>query len=238
MATGNELIVSKAPNTGSPCVNLCSSRAMLRPGQYVVQDIDKMEAITQPLYSYQLYPAAGAVQLSFFNVAATGALTLQDTNMQLPGQLPAPQRFLIEGIGIDWLSGLTAAAPVIFGAQAATGQANDMFAVLRQGVLSLDIGSKNYLRMSPLLSLPPRSALTADFGAADAGANAVVNQQLRMNLAHVNGPVFRVNPMLIDPGMNFQVNINFPGGAIAVPSTDALARIGVILYGTLYRPAQ
>jgi len=235
MADKSVAIVGQAG--GSPCVSLCSPKAMLRPGQYVVQDIDKMEALTQPLYSYQLYPAAGATTLSFFTTAAQGTTTVEDTNMQLAGQLPAPQRFLIEGIGIDWLPGSTAAAPVILGADGVTGQANDMWAVFRRGVFSLDIGSKNYLRMDPLFALPPRSHMGNNF-ATSSSTTAAAALNVRMNTAFSEGPVLRVNPMLIDPGMNFQATINFPGGAIPLPSTDALCRIGVILYGTLYRPAQ
>lgn len=235
MATGNEIVAR--PSAGSPCVSLCNSRAMLQPGKYVVQDINQMEALTQPLYSYQLYPAAGATTLSFFGTAASGSTTLEDTNLQLPNQLPSPQRFLIEGIGIDYLPGSTAAAPVILGADGVTGQANDMWAIFRRGVFSLIIGSKNYLTIDPLFALPPRSHMGNNFATSSA-TTAAAGLNVRMNTAFSEGPVMRINPILIDPGMNFQANINFPGGAVAVPSTDALARIGVILYGTLYRPAQ
>lgn len=219
----------------SACVDC---RPITRPGQYVVQDLDKMEAISQPLYAYQTYPTAGANTLAFFQNPASGTTTREDTNMELAGQLPVPQAFLIEGIGIDFLSGTTSAPPVIFGTQAATGQANDMFGVLRRGNLNLIIGSKNYLQISPLMALPPRSHFGANFGASDGGANAATNQQLRMNVGFAQGPVYRNNPLLIQSGQNFRVEINFPGGAVALPSGDALARIGVILYGTLYRPPQ
>jgi hypothetical protein len=232
--TPNQVVTSGA---SSPCAVQCSTRPTLEPGRYAVQDLSQMEMLTQPLYSYQLYPAAGAQVLTFFQNANTGAVTLEDTNMQLPGQLPAPQAFLIQAIGVDFLSGLTAAAPVIFGAQAATGQANDMFSVLRRGVFTLTVGSKDYGTVAPLMALPPRSHMGASFGASDA-TTAGANMQLRMNVGYAQGPVWQINPILLQPSMAFRATISFPGGAVALPSTDALARIGVIFYGTLYRPPQ
>lgn len=207
-------------------------------GRFKVNVPGVMEVISQPLYDYQLYPAAGATQLTFFQTpVGQGTKTRQDTNMELAGQLPAPQLFLIEGIAVDYLPGLTAAAPVIFGAQAATGQANDVFAILRAGQARLVIGSKEYFTMSPLLQLPPRAHLGSSFGAADGGANAVTVQQLRMNVAFAEGPVYMPIPMLLEASQNFRVELNW-AAAIATATGDALARIGVQLYGTLYRPAQ
>src|ERR1700733_14719466 len=88
---------------------------MLDPDSYAVNVFGVMEAITQPLYSYVSYPAAGSVQpLQFFNFVPGGAVTQEDTNMQLAAQLPAPQSFLIQGIGIDYLPGTASAR---FGAQ-------------------------------------------------------------------------------------------------------------------------
>lgn len=207
-------------------------------GRFKVNVPGVMEVISQPLYDYQLYPAAGATQLTFFQTpVGQGTKTRQDTNMELAGQLPAPQMFLLEGIGVDYLPGGTAAPPVIFGAQAATGQANDVFAILRAGQARLVIGSKEYFSLSPLLAMPPRSHLGAAFGAADGGANASAVQQLRMNVAYADGDVYQPIPMLLEASQNFRVELNW-AVAIATVSTDALARIGVVLYGTLYRPAQ
>lgn len=222
---------------GSPCVDMCDPRAAIQPGRYAVQNIEQMEMLTQPLYSYQSYPAAGAQTLSFFTFAATGAVTAEDTNMLIPSQMPSPQAFLVQSLGVDYLPGLTAAAPVTFGAQAATGQANDVMAIFRRGILNFTVGAKSYLQMAPLMSMPCRSYISGDFGASDQTTPGAT-MQLRMNLARPTGPVMKINPILLETGQNFNITINFPGGAVPTPSTDALARIGVILYGTLYRPPQ
>lgn len=206
----------------------------LRPGQFAVNDVDKMEAISQPLYSYQSYPAAGASTLVFFQTPASGTVTREDTNMELAGQLPAPQKFLIQGIGVDYLPGL---APQTLGAASANSHANDVYALLRRGYLSLVIGSKNYLNVSPLALLPPRSKVVAA-GAASNATTAAPALSLQMSRAWADGDVFKINPLLLEASQNFRVEISFPGGAVAIPSADAAARIGVIFYGTLYRSPQ
>lgn len=208
---------------------------MLRPETYGVNVPNVMEAITQPLYSYVSYPAAGTAQpLNFFQSAPGGTVTLEDTNMQLPGQLPAPQSFLIQAIGIDYLPGTAASR---FGAQSANGQLNDLYAILRRGYLELEIGSKVYLRLGPLMQLPPRAHVNGVAAVADA-TTAGANLQTMVQVGFSDGPVFSPRPLLIPPSQNFKVSLSWPAGAVAIPSADANARIGIQLGGTLYRPAQ
>src|SRR5262245_43971825 len=118
MAQAPTLQTSQGPVPApANCVPVCApAKDMLTPGRFAVNDLDKMEAITQPLYSYQSYPAAGAATLVFFQNPASGTVTREDTNMELAGQLPAPQKFLIQGVGVDYLPGTTASR---FGAQSA-----------------------------------------------------------------------------------------------------------------------
>ncbi len=208
---------------------------MLNPQSYGVNVPNVMEAITQPLYSYQSYPAAGPTQpLQFFQSQAVGAITAEDTNMQLAGQLPNPQSFLIQGIGVDYLPGTAAAR---FGAQSALGQLPDVFAILRRGVLVLTIGSKDYLQEGPLMQLPPRAHINGVAAVADNTTPAAAYQTF-VSVGYSDGPVFTPRPLLIPPGQNFRVTLAWPAGQLAIPSADAAARIGIQLYGTLYRPAQ
>lgn len=208
---------------------------MLNPQNYAVNVNGVMEAITQPLYSYQQYPAVGSAQpLQFFQSQPIGTITAEDTNMQLPGQLPAPQSFLIQGIGVDYLPGT---ATTRFGAQSALGQLSDVYAILRRGVLILTIGSKSYLQEGPLLQLPPRAHINGVAAASDQTTPAAAMQTFA-SVGFSDGPTFNPRPLLIPPSQNFSVTLSWPGGAIAIPSADAAARIGVQLYGTLYRPAQ
>lgn len=208
------------------------------PGAYKVNVPKTMEYIRQPLYSYQLYPAAGAVTLSFFQTPAGGSTTREFTNMELAAQLPSPQMFLIDGIGVDYLPGTTTGLPVTGPrADAATGALNDFYTIMRAGVLTMSIGAKQYFQMAPMLALPPRAHMD---GVAAVATNLTsgASTQTIMQIGFSTGPVFKPVPLLLESSQNFSVTINYPGGAIATPSTDALAKIGVILYGTLYRPAQ
>lgn len=246
MADGNtsapSMIVQDGPAKGQSVVipaNVAPVAAptqdMLDPDSYAVNVYGVMEAITQPLYSYVAYPAAGSVQpLQFFNFVPGGAVTQEDTNMQLPSQLPAPQSFLVQGIGVDYLPGTASAR---FGAQSALGQLPDLYAILRRGVLTLTIGSKNYLVEGPLMHLPPRAHVNGVAAVADA-TTAGAALQTFVSVGFSDGPVFNPRPLLIPPSQNFGVSLAWPAGAVAIPSADAAARIGVQLYGTLYRPAQ
>jgi hypothetical protein len=243
----NDAPHAAAPTGGGPMsvnANVSGSVTAYRgdplsdPGKYKVNVPKTLEYINQPLYSYQLYPAAGAVTLSFFQSPAGGTVTREFTNMELAAQLPSPQMFLIQGIGIDYLPGTTTGLPVLGPrADANTGALNDFYTIMRAGVLTLSIGSKQYFQMAPMLALPPRAHMD---GVAAAATNLTIGAatQTIMQIGFSTGPVFKPVPLLLESSQNFNVSINFPGGAIATPSTDALAKIGVILYGTLYRPAQ
>lgn len=227
---GGQMVVAPAN-----CVPVCApAKDMLRPGQFAVNELDKMEAITQPLYSYQAYPAAGAATLVFFQNPASGTVTREDTNMELAGQLPAPQKFLVQGIGIDFISGLPAST---LGAASANSPANDMNAVLQRGYLSFIIGSKQYLNMTSMKSLPSRSYVRADAALSNATTPAAALASM-LAFGFVDGDVFKPTPLLLEASQNFRVEISYPGGVVPVPSTNATSRIGVWLYGTLYRSPQ
>lgn len=217
------------------CVSVCPpQKDMLTPGRFSVNTLEQMEAITQPLYNYQAYPAAGVQNLVFFQNPVSGAVSPEDTNMQLAAQLPAPQKFLIQGIAVDYLSGTSASR---FGAQSANGQLNDAFAILRRGLFTLTIGSKSYLQVSTLMALPPRAHIDGVAAVADA-TTAGANLQSMVQVGYSEGDVFKPTPLLLEAGQNFNVTLSWPGGVVAIPSADAAARIGVWLYGTLYRPPQ
>lgn len=208
---------------------------MLDPTSFNVNVTGMAEAITQPLYSYQAYPAAGSANpFVFFQSQQIGTVTAEDTNMQLAGQLSAGQSYLIQGIGIDYLPGTAA---IRFGAQSALGQIADLYAILRRGVLTITIGGKDYLQMAPLMSLPVRAHINGVLAVADQTTPAAAMQTLG-SVGYSDGPVFNPRPLLIPPSQAFKATISFPAGAVAIPSADAAARIGVQFYGTLYRPVQ
>lgn len=203
--------------------------------QFAVNVAGLTEAITQPFYSYVNYPAAGtAGTLAFFANVPGGVVTAEDTNMQQPNTFPAPTSFLLQGIGVDYLPGTAASR---FGAQSANGQLNDFYAVMRRGVLTLTIANKPYLQFSTMLGLPPRSHINGVAAVADETTPGATMQSM-VQVGYSDGPVFSPRPLLIPSMQNFNVSISYPLGAVAIPSADAAARIGVWIYGTQYRPVQ
>jgi hypothetical protein len=86
-----------------------SQNRVTNPGQ--------SEVIRQRLYDYQLYPAAGAQQLSFFQASIGQGITTAigatvgspksqwDTNMELGGQLSSGKSYLVESIEVLFLPG-------------------------------------------------------------------------------------------------------------------------------------
>lgn len=234
MPDGSTQTVPAPANIVLTCAPPDRNAKMIRPGQYAVTDLNKMECSTQPLYSFQAYPAAGATSLIFFqNPQGAGGTTIVDTNMQAPGQLPAPQQFLIYGIGVRYISGLAAN---VIGASSANSVLNDTNAILKTGALTLTISSKDYLYASPLCELPARSYV-AGMAALSDSSTAGAGQASKISLGWVMGDVLKPNPLLLEPSMNFKVTMTWPV-AVPIPSADAAARIGVYLYGSLYRPPQ
>lgn len=233
--TGETASVAAPANIILQCPPLSDRNArMVRPGQYQVTDMDKMEASTQVLYSFVTYPAGGSSALTFFqNPYGAQGITLADTNMQSAGMLPSPQKFLVQGLGVRFISGLAAST---LGAASADNALNDTNAILRTGIVTLDISSKNYFTTTPLAELPCR-AYTAGMAGLSNATTPAAGLASAVQLAWVNGDVFRPNPLLLESTMNFRVTVTWPT-LIPVPSTNATSRLGIYLYGTLYRPPQ
>jgi len=200
------------------------------------------EAIKQSLYDFQTYAAAGQTVLTFFAVPTGQAgKTLSDTNMTLAGQLPANQNFLIQSLEVCFLPTVPAVAaqnPAAFGAQAIAQIINDIYIVGRTGNLKLEIGSKPYLQEAPLGRFPPKTHYHVEAALADV-TTAGANLQSRIAMGYWEGRPYIVSPaeMELIQNQNFQVTLNWPEGAQALPSGNT-GRIGVILDGILYRRPQ
>ena len=214
------------------------------------------EIIRQRLYDYQLYPAAGAQQLSFFQApigqgvttaigATVGASKSQwDTNMELGGQLPSGKSYLIESIEVLFLPGAsnvantyTTASVTQFAAVAAlalTSALADVQQFYSTGMLEFNVLSKNYLRETPLVAFPPKAQL--DLSAAVA-SNSATTAQVAQNLAKAQGRPYYLEPRVtLQPAVNFEVLLRWPA---LVPTISTFnGRVGVILDGYLMRASQ
>lgn len=200
--------------------------AVNRPGQ--------IEAIRQPLYDLQAYPAAGATSLTFFAVPnGQSSKTLSDTNMETAGSLPNPKRFLVLGISLQFFPGTV--FPSAAGAAAGIDSfVNDVWEIFSAtSYLELFIGSKSYIQ-APIYLFPPTTRLSGFAGMSDA-STAGANLFSRTSYAAASGTPFQMNPpVMLEPTQNFKVTLNFP---TAVAITNA-GRIGVNLHGVLYRNSQ
>ena len=197
------------------------------------------EAIRQTLYDYQAYAAAGATQLTYFAVpTGQGGKTLSDTNMNLAGQLPANQEFLVQSIEVHFLPTVPAVAadnPAAQGIKAIANIVNDAYRFYRTGNLQLVIGSKPYLTEAPLGRFPTKVAFTINAAVALAGEVADANS--RIAYAQSTGRPYLLAPtnLRLVSTQNFQVTLNWPEGVQAITNP---ARVGVILDGILYRRSQ
>lgn len=203
------------------------------------------EGITNSLYDSAAYAAAGANTLAFFATPigqgvgfGGGVKTLSDTNMQLAGQLPANQEFLVQSIEILFsptTPTVAAQMPAAFGAQAISQIVNDAYIFYRAGNLTLTVGSKAYLQEAPLMKFPTKAFFEAHAALADVSTTGA-SFQSRIAYATARGrPYLLKAPLRLVSNQNFGVSLNWPEGLQAITNP---ARVTVTMDGVLYRRSQ
>lgn len=204
------------------------------------------DVIWQPLYDYQTYAAAGTtLQFNFFQqqkgtgttsaFGGTGPRTELDTNMQLSGQLGAGNQFLVLGVEVEFWPGSvpglqTAAQPT--SAETAQ-QADDVYTILRNGLLTFTVQNRPYLQDGPLMKFPTQTYLTG-WSAVTNGANATAS--IQHGYASGCGASYNIVPVLLVQNQAFSVQINLPGTTALPSAVDG--RFGVRFNGKLIRNAQ
>lgn len=188
-----------------------------------------VEALWNPLYDYQTYPAAGVNELIFFQVPqGQGGKSLDDTNLEIAGSLPAPKEFLITSVQVMFYP---AADPGREAAAAVATNWNDVYALSQAGHLRLFIGSKEYVVDAPIGKFPPRWWIRG----SDAVATTDATVSNIIDYASFAGPIYEVVPYRLIPTQNFSVTLRFPNGVVPI---TADSRLGVVLGGFLYRLSQ
>ena len=207
-------------------------------------NLQEFEQIRQSLYDSAIYPAAGATSLRFFQqpIGQDGK-TLEDTNLQLAGQLPTNQLFLVEDVQLLFFPNFDGAVtnpddqPAVFGAQAAAQQINDVYEFAQAGALRFEIGSKDYLREAPLQVFPAKTKFHVEGALADSSTGAA-DAQSRIGFAYTCGVPYLLNPpLLLIENQNFGVEILYPNGVRPLPSA-ADAKVFCKFGGILFRRAQ
>lgn len=198
--------------------------------KFAVNSAQGMDVIWQPLYDYATYAAAGQTSLNFFQLPiGQSGKTLADTNMESAGQLPAPQKFIVESISIDFFPGGSVNGSTVDGTAV---NWDDVYTVMKSGWLDFIVGSKSRLQQAPIGAFPPAYRLGG--GAALTGAASVANTITSVDYASFAGREFSIIPVTLPANQNFKVSLNWPA-AVAI---NVDARIGVKLNGTLYRSVQ
>lgn len=210
-----------------------SNIAITDPSKYSVNRPGQ-ETLVASLYDFQTYASAGQTSLTFFQIPiGQSGKTLQDTNMDLAGQLPAGKRFLVTGIQILFFSG-AAIDTFNVAAAASPGQADDNYAFHKSGWLNWNIGSKSYLTEAPLGRFPAKTGLRVDVAQA---TNSATVGNVKSEYSVMSGAAYNLQvPIYLEPTQNFNFSMNWPV-AVALPSGQN-ARVGIVLNGLLYRNSQ
>ena len=202
------------------------------------------EAIDQPLYHIQTYPAAGASSFTFFGSTngATGGYAT--TNLTNANQLPLGNRFLCRAISVFFIPGVLpqqSAGAKVFGATA-TSYVNDVVSVLEASAsLSVTLTNKPYLNIAPLTYFPQGFGVSAESLSTSlqlaSAADFLASSGHASNGLPTKGAMHMLGVPLILPALtNFSVNITYT--ALAPTQSTVAGKIGVALNGLLIRPQQ
>jgi len=192
---------------------------MVREGS--VNIAGKVESIWQPLYDTVTYAAAGAASTLLFQTPlGQSGKTLQDTNMELAGQLPKGQNFAMTGVQVELLPGVNPEGAAI------TNFSNDVWNFYKSGALVLRIGAKDFIRQGNLMKFAPVNRL--------AGQVATGLAAHQLGYMQAAGREFAVADLMLESNQNFSVEIQ--NGAALTSGTAA--RLAVTLNGFIYRNAQ
>lgn len=212
--------------------------------RYGSANFSKWQQIRTQFYSYQLYPLLGATQFNFFGFGlnGSGVQGRQFTNMPKANSF-GQVHFLLKQIRCKLLL-LNAQLPVAGAVTDATNPAAEITHGFAQaGVLNLTIGDKKYLELPrPFLYAPPADGQTE----VSASNTVVAASTPRATLTHRRDGGYLVDPnILIEAEQAFDLQINYPSGAVPIIATTAWDQtegtqlaIGVSFDGILFRPVQ
>ena len=176
------------------------------------------DIIDWELYDTLNIPNAGTqVNFKYFQQSVgPNGITLEQTNMDIPAQLPNGVRFVVQEI---------LAQPVI-GFTTSKADLTDLIKVSHQGVITLNIGTRSYFQVPILNCLGGvLQGFTSAFDAATAltyaGPRSLVSGKLEYS------PV-------IPSTFNFNVTLDYP----TAPAPATAVKFRVALKGKLIRPRQ
>lgn len=212
----------------SPTMGVADWRAgfaIINPGE--------QEVISSMLYDYQTYTSAATTQLTFFNSLPANRFA---GNMQLAGQLPAGNSFLVMAIRLAAIPDVSELATAAGADGDADGALQDINILLRDAIVTLFIGQKDYGSW-PALALPGGMGATGEMGNIGTTV-AGSNQQFQSGLNGYADPraVYSLSvPLAIPEQYNFRLVLDF---AAAVTLNGGDTQLIGMLDGELMRPSQ
>ena len=185
------------------------------------------EVIAWPLYSYKAYPAAGSLQLLFFDETEGNANGRANTNMLTAGALPGNQMFVAAALHVV---AIPATADVVGDNTVTAVAGQEWYSVLRNNCwLEYKVSSKEVLVEGPLTKFPQSFGV----GNIQAGAPTVIqNVSTIQNGSPDNRAVFHLDPPIgLLPVRPFTVTLNWR----ALNTVTTEGRIGIVQRGWLIR---
>ena len=178
------------------------------------------EVIRWTLYSYKAYPAAGSVNLLFFDQSeGTATAGRLDTNMTTPGQLSGNEFMVVVGISVDPVP----AAADVFVTNGPAVALQQWYSVLTQGFFESKISGKEYLVIAPLTQLPPGHGVGA-LGTASAAAATTINFTTVQSGTPDNQARYKLDPPFgLLPTRPFEARLRWN----ALQTVTTAGRIGV-----------
>jgi len=191
---------------------------------------DGEETVYWPLYDEGTYPSTGISELNFFqNPIGQLGKTMEKTNMTGAGQLPANQSFIVTGVCVDISPSFF---PSDIGGSPLAAYVNTLNLIANSGSARLFIGSKDYIQMAPIGSMPSKYRLSGFAAIADTSTAGNVNSQIVY--AATAGEEHKITPLDIPSNQNFKFSMHWKN---LVPTTFN-ASIRVYLNGWLTRNSQ
>ncbi len=204
---------------------------MMTYQEYDTQYKGKKEAIGWMLWDTATYVSGTTTVLQFFNAMRA---TLDLSNMQLAGQLPAPQAFLVRAVRF-YVKQVPRATTRAASGNNQTGMVSNIQLLVNTGTLQLTVGSKNY-GLLPLWLLPSGSGLFGGIAADGDQASTGILIDAAVNGLPDSRNVFALSvPIFIGPQINFIVTVTWPAALTLAGGNTALT---VALDGDLIRPVQ
>jgi len=178
------------------------------------------DIIDWKLYDTLTIPTSGTqVDFKYFQQSVgPNGITLEQTNMDIPAQLPNGVRFACQEIQVQPIIGVAMTKVSLI----------DLWKATHQGILNFNIGTRNYFQV-PILSC---------MGGGFYGFAATAVGATNLETVYASARALMLGKLEYSPVIpstfNFNVTLNYPNA----PAPTVAVQLRVLLKGKLIRPRQ